>query len=155
MRRTDIFCGLVNMYQLSLFVLLVFSHQPFCRRHHTYPMAFDSHLLLIVHVDKQQIIAVELLGCLHKCIELTLPGLVTADIVGNLYQLLYRSIFDDHEVHFPLSVTVIKDVFVLWAVTPQQFYIYHILQSPAKICRSDDIISVSHESRIDNVDFLV
>lgn len=118
-------------------------------------MFFDCHLLLIVHIDKQQIVAVELFRSLNKCIELTLPGFVTADIVGDLYQLLYGSIFDDHEVHFPLSVTVIEDVFVLWAVTTQQFYIYHILQSPVKICRSDDIISVSHESRIDNVDFLV
>ena len=97
-------------------------------------MPFDGFLLLFVHIDEQQIIAVELLGSLDERIELTLSGFVTADVVGDLYQLLYGSIFDDHEVHFPLSVTVIEDVFVLWAVTTQQFYIYHILQSPAKIC---------------------
>lgn len=81
-------------------------------------MPFDGFLLLFVHIDEQQIIAVELLGSLDERIELTLSGFVTADVVGDLYQLLYRPIFDDHKVDLPLSVTIVENILMLWTEAP-------------------------------------
>lgn len=118
-------------------------------------MAFGKKLSVNVHVDEQKIVTVEFFSSLDKCVDFPLLSLFVADVVRDLYELLHLTVLCHHEVHLPLPVTIIEYIFVLRAVTPQQFNIYHILQSPPKVCGGYHTFPVGDKCGINDIDFFI